>query len=180
MCLCQVFLITSLVSLGCSFTNVRPLNSSLLQMRVAADVNDVQLLQLLPNTAYSISLFALHGEASSEPLIDRGVTRMLVFSLFVKMFSTCYCQCVVYVFRNIKLSASIPLLVPLPPAGELRITEVTHSSMRLTWDAAPGNVRKYIITYKREDGDLKEVIKMCSSHSRDCQKQRLSMSLTPV
>uniref|UniRef100_A0A672SBS9 Collagen type XII alpha 1 chain n=1 Tax=Sinocyclocheilus grahami TaxID=75366 RepID=A0A672SBS9_SINGR len=90
-------------------------------MRVAADVNDVQLLQLLPNTAYSISLFALHGEAASEPLIDRGVT------------------------------------LPLPPAGELRISEVTHSSMRLTWDAAPGNVRKYIITYKPEDGDLKEV-----------------------
>uniref|UniRef100_A0A673FYM4 Collagen alpha-1(XII) chain n=1 Tax=Sinocyclocheilus rhinocerous TaxID=307959 RepID=A0A673FYM4_9TELE len=90
-------------------------------MRVGADVNDVQLLQLLPNTAYSISLFALHGEAASEPLIDRGVT------------------------------------LPLPPAGELRISEVTHSSMRLTWDAAPANVRKYIITYKREDGDLKEV-----------------------
>uniref|UniRef100_A0A672NXH6 Collagen type XII alpha 1 chain n=1 Tax=Sinocyclocheilus grahami TaxID=75366 RepID=A0A672NXH6_SINGR len=47
--------------------------------------------------------------------------------------------------------------LPLPPAGELRISEVTHSSMRLTWDAASGNVRKYIITYKREDGDLKEI-----------------------
>uniref|UniRef100_A0A672SDW4 Collagen alpha-1(XII) chain n=1 Tax=Sinocyclocheilus grahami TaxID=75366 RepID=A0A672SDW4_SINGR len=95
--------------------NYNTINAS---MRVAADVNDVQLLQLLPNTAYSISLFALHGEAASEPLIDRGVTRMLVFSLF---------------------------------------SDVTHSSMRLTWDAAPGNVRKYIITYKPEDGDLKEV-----------------------
>lgn len=50
--------------------------------------------------------------------------------------------------------------VPLPPAGKLRISEVTHSSMRLTWDAATGNVRKYIITYKREDGELKEVIHM--------------------
>uniref|UniRef100_A0A8C2FM79 Collagen alpha-1(XII) chain n=1 Tax=Cyprinus carpio TaxID=7962 RepID=A0A8C2FM79_CYPCA len=88
---------------------------------LAADVNDVQLLQLLPNTAYSISLFALHGEAASEPLIDRGVT------------------------------------LPLPPSGKLKISEVTHSSMRLIWDAAPGNVRKYIITYKPEGGELKEV-----------------------
>nr|XP_017208134.2 collagen alpha-1(XII) chain isoform X2 [Danio rerio] len=95
--------------------------SGMMEMRVGADVNDVQLLQLLPNTAYSISLFALHGEAASQPLIDRGVT------------------------------------LPLPPAGKLKITEVTHSSMRLTWDAAPGNVRKYIITYKREDGELKEL-----------------------
>uniref|UniRef100_A0A8C1JPH5 Collagen alpha-1(XII) chain n=1 Tax=Cyprinus carpio TaxID=7962 RepID=A0A8C1JPH5_CYPCA len=86
-----------------------------------AEMNDVQLMQLLPNMAYSISLFALHGEAASEPLIDRGVT------------------------------------LPLPPSGKLKISEATHSSMRLTWDAAPGNVRKYIITYKREDGELKEV-----------------------
>ncbi|ROL43009.1 Collagen alpha-1(XII) chain [Anabarilius grahami] len=105
--------------------NYNTINASVpsgkMEMRVGADVNDVQLLQLIPNTAYSISLFALHGVDASEPLIDRGVT------------------------------------LPLPPAGELRITEVTHSSMRLTWDAAPGNVRKYIITYKREDGELKEV-----------------------
>lgn len=29
--------------------------------------------------------------------------------------------------------------------------------MRLIWDAAPGLVRKYLITYKPEDGDAKEV-----------------------
>ncbi|KAL2081858.1 hypothetical protein ACEWY4_021676 [Coilia grayii] len=91
------------------------------EMRVGADVKDVQLVQLLPNTAYTVSLFALHGEAASNPLTDTGVT------------------------------------LPLPPAGKLTINEVTHSSMRLTWDAAPGNVRKYIITYKPEEGELKEV-----------------------
>uniref|UniRef100_A0A8B9RIA8 Collagen alpha-1(XII) chain n=1 Tax=Astyanax mexicanus TaxID=7994 RepID=A0A8B9RIA8_ASTMX len=90
------------------------------EMRVQADVNDVQLLQLVPNTAYTLSLFALHGEAASDPLTDQGVT------------------------------------LPLPPAGKLRITDVTHSSFRLFWDAAPGNVRKYMITYKPEGGDVKE------------------------
>uniref|UniRef100_A0A8B9L130 Collagen alpha-1(XII) chain n=1 Tax=Astyanax mexicanus TaxID=7994 RepID=A0A8B9L130_ASTMX len=92
------------------------------EMRVQADVNDVQLLQLVPNTAYTLSLFALHGEAASDPLTDQGVT------------------------------------LPLPPAGKLRITDVTHSSFRLFWDAAPGNVRKYMITYKPEGGDVKEVM----------------------
>uniref|UniRef100_A0A8C1AYB8 Collagen alpha-1(XII) chain n=1 Tax=Cyprinus carpio carpio TaxID=630221 RepID=A0A8C1AYB8_CYPCA len=105
--------------------NYNTINASVpsgkIELRVDAEMNDVQLMQLLPNTAYSISLFALHGEAASEPLIDRGVT------------------------------------LPLPPSGKLKISEATHSSMRLTWDAAPGNVRKYIITYKREDGELKEV-----------------------
>ncbi|XP_076129262.1 collagen alpha-1(XII) chain isoform X2 [Alosa pseudoharengus] len=91
------------------------------EVRVGADVSDVQLVQLLHNTAYTVSLFALHGEAASNPLTDTGVT------------------------------------LPLPPSGKLTITDVDHSSMRLTWDAAPGNVRKYIITYKPEEGDLKEV-----------------------
>lgn len=47
--------------------------------------------------------------------------------------------------------------VPLPPAGDLRITDVTHSTMRLNWDAAPGEVIKYMVTYTPEDGELKEV-----------------------
>uniref|UniRef100_A0A8C7KFH0 Collagen type XII alpha 1 chain n=1 Tax=Oncorhynchus kisutch TaxID=8019 RepID=A0A8C7KFH0_ONCKI len=47
--------------------------------------------------------------------------------------------------------------VPLPPSGNLRITGVTHSAMKLRWDASPGKVLKYIITYKPEEGELKEV-----------------------
>ncbi|XP_051578358.1 collagen alpha-1(XII) chain-like [Myxocyprinus asiaticus] len=47
--------------------------------------------------------------------------------------------------------------LPLPSSGELRITDVTHSTMLLDWDAAPGAVRKYIITYKPEDGESKEL-----------------------
>uniref|UniRef100_A0A8C4DYP5 Collagen alpha-1(XII) chain n=1 Tax=Dicentrarchus labrax TaxID=13489 RepID=A0A8C4DYP5_DICLA len=88
------------------------------EIRVGGDTTDVQLVKLLPNTAYTLSLFALHGESASEPLTKQGVT------------------------------------LPLPPAGELRVRDVTHSTMRLIWDAAPGPVRKYLITYKPEDGEL--------------------------
>ncbi|XP_069371492.1 collagen alpha-1(XII) chain isoform X2 [Paralichthys olivaceus] len=90
------------------------------EVRVGADVSSQQLVQLIPNTAYSINVFALHGEAVSAPLEGTGVT------------------------------------LPMPPAGALRITDVTHSTMRLNWDAAPGAVRKYLITYKPDEGDLKE------------------------
>lgn len=55
------------------------------------------------------------------------------------------------------MMSSVPRSVPLPPAGELRVRDITHSTMRLHWDAAPGAVRKYLITYKPEDGDAKEV-----------------------
>uniref|UniRef100_A0A8C7Z063 Collagen, type XII, alpha 1b n=1 Tax=Oryzias sinensis TaxID=183150 RepID=A0A8C7Z063_9TELE len=47
--------------------------------------------------------------------------------------------------------------LPMPSAGLLRITDVTHSTMRLNWDAAPGAVLKYIISYKPDEGDMKEV-----------------------
>ncbi|XP_055740500.1 collagen alpha-1(XII) chain-like isoform X5 [Salvelinus fontinalis] len=91
------------------------------EVRVGADVNDVQLKELITDTAYTLTLFALHGVAASNPLIDQGVT------------------------------------LPLPPSGNLRITGVTHSAMKLNWDASPGKVLKYIITYKPDEGELKEV-----------------------
>ncbi|XP_052001056.1 collagen alpha-1(XII) chain isoform X4 [Xyrauchen texanus] len=53
--------------------------------------------------------------------------------------------------------ADLGVTLPLPPSGELRITDVTHSTMLLDWDAAPGAVRKYIITYKPENGESKEL-----------------------
>ncbi|XP_061699936.1 collagen alpha-1(XII) chain isoform X2 [Syngnathoides biaculeatus] len=91
------------------------------QINVRSDTTDVQLVKLFPNTAYSVSLFALHGESASQPLTQQGVT------------------------------------LPLPPVGELRVDDITHSTMRLVWDAAPGPVRKYLITYKPEDGEAKEL-----------------------
>ncbi|XP_034073276.1 LOW QUALITY PROTEIN: collagen alpha-1(XII) chain-like [Gymnodraco acuticeps] len=90
------------------------------EIRVGGEVTDVQLVQLTPNTAYSISLYALYGEAASDALEGTGVT------------------------------------LPVPPVGVLTITDVTHSTMTLRWDAAPGAVRRYIVTYKPDEGDLKE------------------------
>ncbi|XP_046901401.1 collagen alpha-1(XII) chain isoform X1 [Hypomesus transpacificus] len=91
------------------------------EIRVGGEVTDLQLVQLIPNTAYTLSIFALHGESASDPLTEQGVT------------------------------------LPLPPAGELKVREVTHSTMRLIWDAAPAPVRKYLITYKPDEGEAKEL-----------------------
>ncbi|XP_068607999.1 collagen alpha-1(XII) chain [Brachionichthys hirsutus] len=91
------------------------------EVRVGGVTTDVQLVKLLPNTAYMVTLYALHGESTSQPLAKQGVT------------------------------------LPLPPAGELRVRDVTHSTMRLIWDAAPGPVRKYLITYKPDGGEAKEL-----------------------
>uniref|UniRef100_A0A8B9L5Q2 Collagen, type XII, alpha 1a n=1 Tax=Astyanax mexicanus TaxID=7994 RepID=A0A8B9L5Q2_ASTMX len=91
------------------------------QLFVDGAVTTVVLEGLDPLTEYSVSVFSVVGEESSEPLLGAETT------------------------------------LPLPPAGELRIRDVTHSSMMLHWDAAPGLVRKYTITYKPQEGELKEL-----------------------
>uniref|UniRef100_A0A8C8FCH3 Collagen alpha-1(XII) chain n=1 Tax=Oncorhynchus tshawytscha TaxID=74940 RepID=A0A8C8FCH3_ONCTS len=91
------------------------------EVRRPEDTTDVQLMQLIPNTAYTLSIFALHGESASDPLTKQGVT------------------------------------LPMPPAGELRVRDVTHSALKMNWDAAPGAVLKYIITYKPDEGEAKEL-----------------------
>uniref|UniRef100_A0A3P9PB03 Collagen, type XII, alpha 1b n=1 Tax=Poecilia reticulata TaxID=8081 RepID=A0A3P9PB03_POERE len=47
---------------------------SSINVRVAGGVTNTQLLQLIPNTQYGVTLIALHGEATSETLEGRGVT----------------------------------------------------------------------------------------------------------
>uniref|UniRef100_A0A3Q3B4I5 Collagen alpha-1(XII) chain n=1 Tax=Kryptolebias marmoratus TaxID=37003 RepID=A0A3Q3B4I5_KRYMA len=115
------------------------------EMRVGAGTTDVQLMKLLPNTAYSLSLFALYGEVSSEPLNNQGVT------------------------------------LPMPPAGELRVRDVTHSTMVLNWDAAPGAVRSYIITYQPDEGEAKEVRRVTEKQLENLISQtEYALAVTPV
>lgn len=76
-----------------------------------------------------------------------------------------------------------PLVVPLPPPGELTIMDVTHSSMLLNWDSAPGLVRKYIITYKPAEGESKEVsslpITLAQISYHDERVPRLLVNVVP-
>uniref|UniRef100_A0A3B3VGS5 Collagen alpha-1(XII) chain n=1 Tax=Poecilia latipinna TaxID=48699 RepID=A0A3B3VGS5_9TELE len=111
------------------------------ELRVGAGTTDVQLVKLLPNTAYTLSLFALYGETASQPLTQQGVT------------------------------------LPMPPAGELRVRDVTHSTMVLYWDAAPGAVRKYIITYQAEEGEAKEVEKQLENL---LSQTEYTLAVTPI
>lgn len=48
--------------------------------------------------------------------------------------------------------------MPLQGPGSVRLRDITHSSMNVLWDAAAGNVLKYIVKYKtNEEEDYKEV-----------------------
>uniref|UniRef100_A0A8D0CFC3 Collagen alpha-1(XII) chain n=2 Tax=Salvator merianae TaxID=96440 RepID=A0A8D0CFC3_SALMN len=92
------------------------------EMRVGPSVNDVQLVDLIPNTEYTLTIHASFGDLTSDPLTTQEVT------------------------------------LPLSGAKSLRIRDITHSSMRVMWERAPGKVRKYIVKYKAdEEDDIKEV-----------------------
>ncbi|KAL8172633.1 UNVERIFIED_CONTAM: hypothetical protein K2H54_004142 [Gekko kuhli] len=92
------------------------------EMRVGASVNDVHLVDLIPNTEYTLTIHGTFGDLTSDPLTTQEVT------------------------------------LPLSGARSLRARDITHSSMRVYWEAASGKVRKYIVKYKAgEDDDVKEV-----------------------
>uniref|UniRef100_A0A9J7Z1T8 Collagen alpha-1(XII) chain n=1 Tax=Cyprinus carpio carpio TaxID=630221 RepID=A0A9J7Z1T8_CYPCA len=110
-------------------------------------------------TGYMLLYSALNG---TEPSVEQEMrVKGTVTEVQLKKLhpNTAYRVSVFALFGDF---ASEPLsdqgvTLPTPPSGELRITDVTHSTMQLDWDPAPGAVRKYIITYKPDEGELKEV-----------------------
>ncbi|KAK9959388.1 hypothetical protein ABG768_009516 [Culter alburnus] len=109
-----------------------------------------------PVEKYRIEYVSTAGGEPQQLFVDGEVTTVVLESL------TPLTEYIVKVYSVVGEESSDPLkgtetTLPLPPSGELRIMDVTHSTMQLDWDASPGAVRKYIITYKPEDGEVKEL-----------------------
>ncbi|XP_076834641.1 collagen alpha-1(XII) chain isoform X3 [Brachyhypopomus gauderio] len=109
-----------------------------------------------PVEKYRVEYTPVDGGQAQQLFVDGTVTTVMLEGLDPLT------EYAVNVYSVVGEDSSEPLrgtetTLPLPPAGELRITDVTHSTMLLNWDEAPGLVRKYIITYKPEDGEAKEL-----------------------
>uniref|UniRef100_A0A3Q3X4W8 Uncharacterized protein n=1 Tax=Mola mola TaxID=94237 RepID=A0A3Q3X4W8_MOLML len=109
-----------------------------------------------PVEKYRVTYQWVDRGPSQELVVDGSVTSVVLEGL------SPVTEYLVSVYSLVGEQSSEPLkgtdtTLPLPPAGDLRITDVTHSTMRLNWDAAPGEVIKYMVTYTPEDGELKEV-----------------------
>uniref|UniRef100_A0A673FJ71 Collagen, type XII, alpha 1a n=1 Tax=Sinocyclocheilus rhinocerous TaxID=307959 RepID=A0A673FJ71_9TELE len=109
-----------------------------------------------PVEKYRIEYVSTAGGEPQKLLVDGTVTTVVLENL------TPLTEYIVKVHSVVGEDSSDPLkgsetTLSIPPSGELSITDVTHSTMQLDWDAAPGAVRKYIITYKPEDGEAKEL-----------------------
>uniref|UniRef100_A0A8C7UTT9 Collagen, type XII, alpha 1b n=1 Tax=Oncorhynchus mykiss TaxID=8022 RepID=A0A8C7UTT9_ONCMY len=110
-----------------------------------------------PVEKYRIEYMSVAGGITEQIIVDGTVTTVVLTKL------TPLTEYVVNVFSVTGEETSAEPLkgtettLPLPLSGKLHITAVTHSTMKLRWDASPGKVLKYIITYKPDDGELKEV-----------------------
>uniref|UniRef100_A0A3B4UBZ5 Collagen type XII alpha 1 chain n=1 Tax=Seriola dumerili TaxID=41447 RepID=A0A3B4UBZ5_SERDU len=109
-----------------------------------------------PVDKYRVTYVPVAGGSTEELLVDGTVTTVVLENL------NPLTEYLVNVYSLVGEASSEPLkgtetTLPMPPSGALRITDVTHSTMRLNWDASPGPVRKYMITYKPEGGDVKDV-----------------------
>uniref|UniRef100_A0A8C5FTA2 Collagen type XII alpha 1 chain n=1 Tax=Gadus morhua TaxID=8049 RepID=A0A8C5FTA2_GADMO len=118
------------------------------------ELNTVVLQSLNPLTEYQVSVYSVIGEESSEPL--RGAeTTCECFATFSSppnrdsLIALNVTEC------QTTLSGLFP--GPRPPSGKLRVRDVTHSTLWLDWDAAPGPVIKYLVTYQPDNGEAKEV-----------------------
>uniref|UniRef100_A0A8C1SW65 Collagen, type XII, alpha 1a n=1 Tax=Cyprinus carpio TaxID=7962 RepID=A0A8C1SW65_CYPCA len=144
------------------------------KLLVDGTVTTVVLERLTPLTEYIVKVHSVVGEDSSDPLKGSETTCKYAFThnplhtrtarmrvkgtvtdVQLKKLrpNTAYSVSVFSLFGDY---GCLPLM-PIPPSGELRITDITHSTMQLDWDDAPGAVRKYIITFKPDGGEAKEL-----------------------
>ncbi|XP_028812322.1 collagen alpha-1(XII) chain isoform X2 [Denticeps clupeoides] len=109
-----------------------------------------------PVEKYRVEYMTTAGEQRQQMFVDSSVTTVVLEGLEPLT------EYIVYVYSVVGEESSDPLqgsetTLPMPDSGELRITDITHSTMLLNWDEAPGAVRKYIITYKPMEGEAKEI-----------------------
>eukprot|EP00063_Salmo_salar_P024745 XP_013999580.1 PREDICTED: collagen alpha-1(XII) chain-like isoform X9 [Salmo salar] len=110
-----------------------------------------------PVEKYRIDYMPVAGGITEQMIVDGTVTTVVLTKLtplteyMVNVFSVTGEETSAEPLKGTETTLSLPI------SGKLQITAVTHSTMKLRWDASPGKVLKYIITYKPEDGELKEV-----------------------
>uniref|UniRef100_A0A8C8F328 Collagen alpha-1(XII) chain n=1 Tax=Oncorhynchus tshawytscha TaxID=74940 RepID=A0A8C8F328_ONCTS len=108
-----------------------------------------------PVEKYRVEYMTLSGRPQ-QMYVDGSVTTAILPNL------NPLTEYLVNVYSVIGDESSDPLkgaetTLPMPPAGELRVRDVTHSTLKMNWDAAPGAVLKYIITYTPDEGEAKEL-----------------------
>uniref|UniRef100_A0A9J8AGW4 Collagen, type XII, alpha 1a n=1 Tax=Cyprinus carpio carpio TaxID=630221 RepID=A0A9J8AGW4_CYPCA len=139
------------------------------KLLVDGTVTTVVLESLTPLTEYIVKVHSVVGEDSSDPLKGSETTCKCAFThnplnirtARMRVKGTVTEVQLKKLHPNTAYRVSVFALFGdfgfLPLSRDLRITDVTHSTMQLDWDPAPGAVRKYIITYKPDEGELKEL-----------------------
>ncbi len=116
-----------------------------LQVKVSDSVTQIELDGLTPATEYTVTVYALYGEEASDPMTSQETTR----EYKPHQYTTETTMCAKY---QLITSVWLLLSVRLTPARNLRISDISHSSAKLSWDAASHKVKGYRIVYVKTDG----------------------------
>ncbi|OWK64042.1 Collagen alpha-1(XIV) chain [Lonchura striata] len=122
------------------------------EIKIGETSTDLELDGLLPNTEYTVTVYAMFGEEASDPLTGQETTcRRTVVDRQVTIAN--YCNLGMFVtLKCPTLAFGQYSPMPLSPPANLKFSDVGHNSAKLSWDPASKNINGYRIMYVKTDG----------------------------
>ncbi|XP_008572507.1 PREDICTED: collagen alpha-1(XII) chain, partial [Galeopterus variegatus] len=129
-------------------------------------------------TGYNLSYEPVKGTESTKPKemrVGPTVNDMQLTDLLPNTEYAITVQAALHDLTSEPVTAR-EFTLPLPRPEDLKLRDVTHSTMNVFWEPVPGKVRKYIVRYKTPEEDVKEVEvdrSRASTSLRDLSSQTL-------
>ncbi|XP_035765868.1 collagen alpha-1(XIV) chain [Neolamprologus brichardi] len=138
------------------------------EIRVSDAVTELELDGLIPQTEYTVTVYAMFGEEASEPVTNQETTCIAVEVGSVSSYDlgelTSLTEYSVAIFALYNEGESEPLTdafttTPVPGPLNLHSSEVRTDSFKVSWDHSASDINLYRLSWTPFDGgNTKEVV----------------------